>query len=325
MAVVGIPRGLLYYRWYPFWRTFFEELGVEVVSSPHTTRRILHDGLKHTNDEVCLPVKVYCGHAMAFEDRVDAVFVPRMASVEKRNYICAKFLGLPDVIRNCVPGIPEVLTEDFDVNRQPLWRSSFELGRKFCRNPLKVARAYRLAAGAQEDFSRRAQEARSAHGLLAMLEGRKTAAETGETREPRHGCRIGLVGHCYNLYDNYVNLDIISRLESLGAEVMIPDMLPPAAMAREARRLSRELYWTYGREILGAAGYFADGRVDGIILLISFACGPDSLLAELAIRKLRDSVPMMLVVIDEETGEAGLMTRLESFVEMVQRRKRVAS
>ncbi len=325
MAVVGIPRGLLYYRWYPFWRTFFEELGVEVAPSPRTTRRILHDGLKHTNDEVCLPVKVFCGHVMSFGDRVDAVFVPRMASVEKRHYICAKFLGLPDVVRNCVPGIPEVLTEDFDVNRRPLWRSSYELGRKFCSNPLKVARAYRLATGAQEDFSRRAQEARSAHGLLEMLEGRESAARRKPEEEVRANCRIGLVGHCYNLYDRYVNLDIISRLEALGAEVTIPDMLPPAGLAREARRLSRELYWTYGREILGAAGYLADGRADGIILLISFACGPDSLLAELAVRKLRDRVPMMLIVIDEETGEAGLMTRLESFVEMVQRRKRVPS
>ena len=153
----------------------------------------------------------------------------------------------------------------------------------------------------------------------------------GKTPEPRRAgngkpsCRIGLVGHCYNLYDRYVNLDIISRLEALGAGVVTPDMLPEAALGREARVLSRELYWTYGKEILGAAGYLSRGRVDGIILLISFACGPDSLLAELAVRKLRDRVPMMLVVIDEETGEAGLMTRLESFVDMVQRRKRVAA
>jgi predicted nucleotide-binding protein (sugar kinase/HSP70/actin superfamily) len=98
-------------------------------------------------------------------------------------------------------------------------------------------------------------------------------------------------------------------------------MLPEKTIRREGRIFSRELYWTYGREIVGAASYLANGRADAIILLTSFGCGPDSLMSELIVRKLKDGIPIMSLVFDEGTGEAGLLTRLESFVDMVKRTK----
>ncbi|MBU2609087.1 MAG: hypothetical protein KKF26_07200, partial [Chloroflexi bacterium] len=38
MIRVGIPRALLYYQYYPAWKTFFEELGAEVVVSAPTSQ-----------------------------------------------------------------------------------------------------------------------------------------------------------------------------------------------------------------------------------------------------------------------------------------------
>jgi len=44
MIIVGIPRALLYYEYYPAWQTFFEELGAEIVVSPPTTQALLAQG-----------------------------------------------------------------------------------------------------------------------------------------------------------------------------------------------------------------------------------------------------------------------------------------
>ncbi len=294
---IGIPKGLLNHKFCPMWQTFFEGLGLDTVISPPTTRKIVEDGIRHTIDEACLPVKVFSGHCFYLRDKVDLLFVPHMVSVEKGNFVCCKFLGLPDVIKNCIPDIPRVVTVDIDLNRKSWRRSMYELGWNFTKNPITLERAYRKALNAQ----------------------RESASEQGESwkREEFTGLTIGLIAHSYNIYDRYVNLNIIKKLENLGATVVTPDALPSELIRRKGRSFSSEVYWTYGREIVGAASYLAEEKADGIILLTSFGCGPDSLLCELVIRRLKDEIPIMQLIFDEETGEAGLMTRLETFVDMV--------
>ena len=43
---VGIPRALLYYYYYPLWRTFFTELGAEVVLSQPSNKEFWKQGCK---------------------------------------------------------------------------------------------------------------------------------------------------------------------------------------------------------------------------------------------------------------------------------------
>ncbi|MDP7470460.1 MAG: acyl-CoA dehydratase activase-related protein, partial [Dehalococcoidia bacterium] len=44
MIRVGVPRGLLFYQYFPMWQTFMEALGAEVVVSPSTTRGLATSG-----------------------------------------------------------------------------------------------------------------------------------------------------------------------------------------------------------------------------------------------------------------------------------------
>jgi len=126
----------------------------------------------------------------------------------------------------------------------------------------------------------------------------------------------------HNIYDDYLNVDIAARLEEMGASVVTPEMLSLTLLYEEIKRLSRKNYWTYGKDMLGAARYLARGKVDGLIFLVSFNCGPDSLLTELAIRKIENKIPILLLIFDEERAEAGMMTRIESFMEIVKKRKK---
>ena len=59
---IGIPKGLLYYKYYPFIETFFTELGAEIILSPDTNKDILNEGVKNCVDDACVPIKIFHGH-----------------------------------------------------------------------------------------------------------------------------------------------------------------------------------------------------------------------------------------------------------------------
>jgi predicted nucleotide-binding protein (sugar kinase/HSP70/actin superfamily) len=64
------------------------------------------------------------------------------------------------------------------------------------------------------------------------------------------------------------------------------------------------------------------GEINGVIFLISFACGPDRLISELIMRDMKVvGLPFLEITMDEHSGEADMMTRIETFVEMVRRKK----
>ena len=75
---VGIPRTLAYYSFYPQWRTYLEELGIEVVLSPPTTKDVLDMGIRYTVTDACIPIKSFHGHVAALIGKVDYILIPRM-------------------------------------------------------------------------------------------------------------------------------------------------------------------------------------------------------------------------------------------------------
>ncbi|MFQ5574721.1 MAG: acyl-CoA dehydratase activase-related protein [Terriglobia bacterium] len=136
--------------------------------------------------------------------------------------------------------------------------------------------------------------------------------------------RIGLIGHPYNIFDPFISMNVIDRLEAKGVTVRTSDTVAAATVNREDLKLPKALFWSYEKEIVGAAfNWLRTGEVDGIIYILSFACGPDSLIQVLVEKEAKrwPGVPIMSVVIDEHTGEAGLVTRLEAFLDMLDRKK----
>ena len=61
-------------------------------------------------------------------------------------------------------------------------------------------------------------------------------------------------------------------------------------------------------------------QVDGIILMSAFPCGPDSMTNDMLLRLVKD-VPILTIILDNQSGSAGLETRLESFVDILNFRK----
>jgi predicted nucleotide-binding protein (sugar kinase/HSP70/actin superfamily) len=73
---IGIPKALMYYFYYPFWKTLFESLGFEVVTSGDTSKSVLDAGVKEAVAEICVPMKVYTGHILNLLDKnVDYIYI----------------------------------------------------------------------------------------------------------------------------------------------------------------------------------------------------------------------------------------------------------
>jgi predicted nucleotide-binding protein (sugar kinase/HSP70/actin superfamily) len=109
----------------------------------------------------------------------------------------------------------------------------------------------------------------------------------------------------------------------MGCQVQLVEMIDGRMVEEQAATMPKRVFWTLGRKIVGSALYMKEHpSIDGIIYLACFGCGPDSLIGEIVERKLGNK-PWMMLTMDEHTGEAGLITRLEAFCDMLRRRKMV--
>ena len=327
MIKVGIPRALLYYQYYPMWKTFFEELGAEVVVSPPTTQTMLSSGASRVVADTCLPVKVFLGHVLSLVGKCDYIFIPAIRSVKKKVYNCSKFLGLPDMTKAVIPESPSILDIDIDVNkrRHDLYQAIYQLGRHFTWNPFKVRQASIAAWQAHLNYN----QLMTSHRLTPpqAIERISGTLEVNQKTHSSHSTSIqgaiAIIGHPYILYDDHINHRLIHRLEQFGYKVLTPEMLTTEGLEMAIAKLVGSAYWTYEEEIVGAGGYYLQNGADGVIGIMTFGCGPDSLMMDMVRRhaaRLR-ATAFMSLTLEEHTAEAGVVTRLEAFVDMVQRKR----
>jgi predicted nucleotide-binding protein (sugar kinase/HSP70/actin superfamily) len=329
MTTVGIPRALLYYQYYPMWKTFLEHLGAEVVVSPPTTRKTLAEGAGRVVADTCLPAKVFIGHTISLLGKCDCIFIPVIRSLKKKSYNCSKFLGLPDMTRAVVPEAPTILEIEIDINqgKRRLYQEIYRLGRHFTWNPLKVREAANAAWQAHLEYRKLMWR----HGLtppqaIDKITGITQTPETsmGHTNLPQ--ATIGLIGHAYLLYDEHINYQLIQRLQQYDAAVVTPEMLSDYATEAAISKLVGRAYWTYEEEVVGAGGHYLDNHTDGIIGVMAFGCGPDSLMMDIVHRQAtrQKTTPFMCLTLEEHTSEIGVITRLEAFMDMIHRRKQLS-
>jgi len=135
--------------------------------------------------------------------------------------------------------------------------------------------------------------------------------------------KIALVGHRYLLNDSLSNLNIKENLAKKGVDIITSEQMPRKLIEDQMNKLDYNMYFDYVREILGTIMYFQENNtIDGLLQLAVFSCGPDSIILELASRysQRTSGPPLLQLVIDELTSEVGFSTRLEAFLDMVERR-----
>ncbi|TEB15712.1 2-hydroxyglutaryl-CoA dehydratase, D-component [Pelotomaculum sp. FP] len=322
---VGIPGALLYYLYYPMWRTFFNELGVQVVTSGRTTKSILDQGTREALADACVPVKLFYGHVMDIKDKVDYLYIPRVVCLNRRTVYCPKFLGLPDMIRYSIENVPPIIDVRMDTRqgRFAVVKAYLAIGKRLGAPILSVLLAYLKAVGVLHRYNRLLRKGWSPVQAMDFLENQTGGADFDGSVKP--SLKFAVLGYPYAIYDSFISVNLIDKLRKYGVRVITAENIHPALLALQKNcNLPKRLFWTFSDRALKAAHFlFNQNKIDGVLHLTAFGCGPDSLLNKLIEMeaKKHSDIPFMTLMIDEQTGEAGMTTRLEAFVDMVRRRK----
>ena len=325
---IGIPRALMFYRYVPFWRTFFESLGWEAIVSEGVGKK----GKIIYFEDSCLPMKLLVTHATSLASEVDHLFVPRLVSLHPKYILCPKFRGAPDIVRLAIEKKVSILDETIDLRtRKHSYRNAFsKIGEKLNASTKEIYSAFSKAERSYSSFQNEWVDRINrlpTKDLFRLEVPTPVLPKTLSPDEP--ALRVAFIGHPYNLFDTDINKDILGLAKQLGMRILTSDLLSEEVIEHEISNLSKEIYWSSGREIVGSLFHFLSGGVDGVVFITSFKCGIDALLQEFVKRVLRirggSSVPFLVLSFDEHTGREGLTTRLEAFKDVIEERKRQAS
>ena len=316
---LGIPRALMFYRYFPFWQTFFETLGWKVMVSGGVRQK---EKIVYFEDS-CLPMKLLVTHAIQLKDKVDHLFIPRLVSLHRIYIMCPKFRGAPDIVRLATERKVSIIDETIDLRKGgvSLRQSFLKIAEKLGATKQESKKAFLEAEKSFSQFQKEWMDRINRIPTEKLFE--MDIPTPPEGREA--SWRVAFIGHPYNLFDTDINKDILTLTKKLEIEIITSDSLSEKEIDQEVFDLSKEIYWSSGREIVGSLFHFLSGEIDGVIFLTSFKCGIDALLQEFIKRRLKvrggSSLPLLILSFDEHTGREGLMTRLEAFRDVMEQRK----
>jgi predicted CoA-substrate-specific enzyme activase len=307
---VGIPRALMiYYQQFPFWRTFFEKLGFNVVLSRESDRTLVTQSLETVTSETCLPVELIHGHVIDLLDRgVDYVFLPFIVSGKYKegdkttNTNCPWIQSFPFMVKAALRGKVDdsrflTPTLHFRFFERALVKELSEyFGERFGLSREKIGEAISKADEMQVSFEKELVDY-----------GRKVLKDIPA------GCRpVIMLGRPYNSSDPHLNLDLTEKLLAQNVMPVPLDMLDLSLPAIYGNY--RNMYWPNGQKMIAAAQYVA--RTDGLyaVYISNFRCGPDSFIWHYVTEELKGK-PFLHLEVDEHSADAGMVTRIEAFLD----------
>lgn len=295
---IGLPRSLFFYHDGNILKCFFENLNFDVVISPKTNRFILEEGIKYSNDEMCLSLKIFLGHASYLKDKCDYILIPRIDNYGIDNQTCTNFLSLYDITKNLFN--KNIINYNINLNKkETLLKGLWKVAKSFkCKNK-DIIKAYKKAIKCDNDITNK------------LINNNYSKLYSSKIK-------ILLVGHAYNSHDDYIGLPLVQYLNKLGCEVLYSDYFNSSVTNHLSTNIAKDLYWKYSKESIGSIK-LVENNIDGIIFLTTFPCGLDSLVNELVIRKI--NIPNINIVLDDINSLAGIYTRLESFIDILEQRR----
>jgi len=294
---VGIPRALQYYFYENLWLNFFKNIGVETVVSPATNKEIVEMGVNNSIDEACFSSKIFIGHVEYLLDKCDMIFVPRIENSAIREEYCTRIFGLYDLVKNTFPGVKLLHAEVNYLYRKKESNAFVEIGAALGKSKEESLEAYKDALSTAESV-------------------KETKILQQEELLNSDGAKVLIFSHAYNTYDACIGKEITDFFAANNIKVAYADVInEKEAQALTKQSYGKKVYWKVSAQLIGGIEKYKD-QVDGIILISTFPCGPDSIFNELLIRLIKDK-PILSLIIDEQDAGAGIQTRLESFTDII--------
>lgn len=317
-GVIGIPRVLNMYEDYPFWFTFFSELGFRVELSDRSSKQIYEKGIETMPSEsVCYPAKLAHGHIMDLVEKgINIIFYPCVASEQQEQEKADNHFNCP-----IVTSYPEVIKNNIDILREKeiLFLKPFlpmdnieRLSKRLYEElwALKIGsseinRAVELGMREQERFKEDMRQA--GVDTLALIR--------------KHGIKgIVLSGRPYHV-DPEINHGIPDLINGLGMAVFTEDSL--AHLGQVERPLRVVDQWAYHSRLYAAASFVATQQDLELVQLNSFGCGLDAVTTDQVQEILNGNSKIYTCLkIDEGNNLGAARIRLRSLKAAVDEREK---
>ncbi len=315
-GVIGIPRVLNMYENYPFWFTFFTELGFRVELSPRSSKKIYELGMETIPSEsACYPAKLVHGHITALINKgVKHIFYPAIMkeNVEQEgadnHFNCPMVISYPEAIR-C--NMDEVRTPDIRYmspflpyhDRSKLIKRLIKEFEDFDIKKTEVIKAVDLAIEEEGRFKRDIQ----ARGEEVLAQLKKTG-----------GKGIVLAGRPYHL-DPEINHGIANIAISCGMAVLTEDAVAHLGDVERPLRIVDQ--WMYHSRLYAAASFVASQTNLELVQLNSFGCGLDAVTTDQVQEILNEHNKIYTVLkIDEGSNLGAARIRLRSLKAAIEER-----
>lgn len=317
-GVVGIPRVLNIYENYPFWFTFFDNLGFRVILSDKSSKKIYEKGLESIASEtVCYPAKMVHGHIENLVEKgVKNIFYPciihevKEQEHAKNSFNCPVVTSYPEVIKNNIESLRENNISFMNPflpfrNKSRLKKRLEEELKSFNITKKEIILSVDKAFEEQEKFKN---------------DIRKKGEETLKYIEENNIRGILLGGRPYHI-DPEINHGIPKLVNSLDMAVFTEDSLAHLGKLNDPLRVVDQ--WAYHSRLYASSNFIVNrGDID-LVQLTSFGCGIDAITTE-QVQEILDKESKIYtnIKIDEGSNLGAARIRLRSLKAVIEDRIR---
>ena len=307
---IGIPRALMvFHQQFPFWRTFFEQLGFTVVISRESDKSLVSRSIETITAETCLPVEMMHGHVIdLMEKGVDYIFLPFIVNGKEKagnktsNCNCPWIQTYPFMVKAALRGkidesklmMPTLHFRYFERALVPEMTKYFN--DKFRISKTEIKKAIYKADEVQISFEKQ------------LIDYGKDVLNT----IPKNCKPVVLLGRPYNSTDDHLNLGLVEKLINQNVMPIPLDMLDLTPY--NIFENYRNMYWPNGQKIIAAAQLVAKNDNLHAVYVSNFRCGPDSFIWHYVTEELKGK-PFLHLEVDEHSADAGMITRIEAFLD----------
>ncbi|TYO97825.1 acyl-CoA dehydratase activase-related protein [Desulfallas thermosapovorans] len=344
---------------YRAFKMLLNDLGNEVILPPRPSRKTLNLGVQYTPEFACFPLKILTGTYLETIEKGANVLVTSggvgpcraglYASLHKKilhdlGHSVEMIVFEPprlypiNFIRNVYKLNPARLSIKAIIDRiKKGWRLLQALDN--VEKTTHVVRPREIKKGATTQKYKQALEwLNKASTTKEIIEAEATALEELHKIPQDHQrliLKVGIVGEIYVLLEPAANLEIEETLGNLGVEVERSMFLTGwtrdntwkettegMTVKDAAQHYLPELIGGHGRDSIGHTVLYAKRNFDGVIQLAPFTCIPEIVARTILPAVSKDyNIPVLTFFLDEQTGKAGMNTRLEAFVDLMKRKK----
>jgi predicted CoA-substrate-specific enzyme activase len=317
-GTIGLPRVLNMYENYPFWATFFRELGFRAVISPFSSRKIYELGMDSIPSESeCYPAKLAHGHVQWLIDQgITTIFHPCVFYEHQEIHSAQNHFNCPIVVS---------YAENLKNNVEAVADGNVRYIRPFMAFTDEKTAADRLVKTCAEEWDipenqvRAAVKAAWAEQRQAKADIRAKGAQILAQLEQEGKCGIVLTGRPYHI-DPEINHGIPELIASYGLAVLTEDCIPLEQSPERPLRVLDQ--WVYHSRLYHAAEFVSRRDNLELIQLNSFGCGLDAVTTDQVCEILEGSNKLYTVLkIDEVNNLGAVRIRIRSLLAAMQMRR----